>query len=335
MKYEQLVEEYAVWHEISGHSPSTITWYRWILTTFHDWLAVNGRPTTVSDISIADVRAFIQAEQQRDELYPDHPMIIGRKGKLSDRTIHGYARAIRAFFNWLVSEEYLTKNPVAKLRPPKLEKRQKDVLSVGEIERLLAELNPKTFLGARMYAIVALLYDSGLRAGELVSVDIGDVQWGDYQVRVMGKGRKERLVPFSPTTLRALRKYLTLREKFAHEETQALFVSAEGHRLSRDGLGHAIKRLGERAGIPRLHPHLLRHSAAVAAIMNGADQFALKRILGHSQLSTTDVYVDYAQQHLAERHKQFSPMARVNERRANTPLKKASKNGVAPKTHRK
>ena len=152
-------------------------------------------------------------------------------------------------------------------------------------------------------------------AGELCGLDVGDVDWGGYQVRVMGKGRKERLVPFSPATHRALRKYLMLREPFALDGNEALFISAEGQRLTRDALTHAVKRLSQRVQIPRLHPHLLRHSAAVAAIMNGADQFALKRILGHSQLSTTDQYVDYAQAHLAERHKQFSPMARVNERR--------------------
>jgi len=78
---------------------------------------------------------------------------------------------------------------------------------------------------------------------------------------------------------------------------------------------HAVKRLGQRAGIPRLHPHLLRHSAAGAAILNGANQFELKRILGHTQLSTTDGYMDYAQQHLAHRHKHFSPMSKVHERR--------------------
>ena len=319
MDIARLLDDYAVWHEVSGHSPKTIKVYRWALGAFRTWLEANGRPTSVQEITLADARAFLQAEQQRDELYPDHPTSRARAGKLSDRTIHVYARSLRAFFRWLESEEYLDKNPLAKLKPPKLEKRYKEVLSIDEIERLLAELNPKVFLGARMYAIVALLYDSGLRASELCGLNLADVDWAGYHVRVLGKGRKERLVPFSPTTQRTLRKYVTLRDQFALDGNDALFIGVDGHRLTVGALDQAIKRLGERAGIPRLHPHLLRHSAAVAAIMNGADQFALKRILGHSQLSTTDQYVDYAQQHLAERHKQFSPMARVNERRAAAP----------------
>lgn len=325
MDIKRLVDEYAVWHEVSGHSPKTISWYRWILDTFRTWLERNGYPTMVEELTISHARGFLQAEQQREQTCAGNAFRPPQPGKLSDRTIHGYARALRAFFRWLEAEEYLSKNPMTKLKPPKLERRYKDVLSVDDVERLLAELNPKTFLGARMYAMVALLYDSGLRAGELVGLDVGTVDWAGYQVRVMGKGKKERLVPFSPTTQRALRKYLTLRDRYALDGVGALFINAEGHRLTVSGLTQAVKRLGKRAGIPRLHPHLLRHSAAVAAIMNGADQFALKRILGHSQLSTTDVYVDYAQQHLAERHKQFSPMARVNERRAQAPIRSTKK----------
>jgi site-specific recombinase XerD len=318
MDIERLLQDYVVWHEVSGHSAKTIRWYRWVLETFARWLTQQGRSTRITEMTIADVRAFLQAEAQRTTIYPGHPTGVERAGQLSDRTLHGYARAIRAFFNWLVNEEYLDKNPLARLRPPKLEKRYKDILSVAEIERLLAELNQRTFLGARMYAMVAVLYDSGLRAGELVQLDIGDVDWSGYQLRVMGKGKKERLVPFSPVTQRALRKYLTLREPYALDGQEALFISARGARLTRDAVSHAVKHLGQRAGIPRLHPHLLRHSAAVAAIMNGANQFELKRILGHAQLATTDGYMDYAQQHLAEQHKRFSPMARVNERRATT-----------------
>jgi integrase/recombinase XerD len=327
MDLERLLDEYVVWHEVSGHSKNTIALYRWVIGRFRAWLVANNRPTTIDTITIADARGFLHAEQQRESRVPLRPDTTSRTNRLSDRTIHIHARSLRAFFHWLVEEDYLAKSPIAKLKPPRLEQRMKDVLSVPEVERLFAELNPRTFLGSRMYAIVALLYDSGLRAGELCGLDVGDITWADYQLVVrQGKGKKDRLVPFSPATHRALRKYLNLRERFAADGQNALFISPEGQRLTRDALTHAMKRLGRRAGIPRLHPHLLRHSAAVAAIMNGADQFALKRILGHSQLSTTDQYVDYAQQHLAERHKQFSPMARINERRVR-PSKPTKKKG--------
>ncbi len=316
MNMHQLIDDYCIWHEVSGHSPKTIAWYRWNLGTFTRWLVANNRPTTITQITVADARAFLQAETQRTTLRPDHPTGTERPGSLSDRTLHCYARSIRAFFNWLVAEEYLDKNPMAKLKPPKLEKRIKQVLTVDEVERLLAHLNPKTFLGSRMYAMVALMYDSGLRAGEVAGLQLPDIVWADYKVKVFGKGKKERLVPFGPATHRALRRYLVLRERFAPDGQDAVFISADGHQVTRDAITHAIKRLGQRVGIPRLHPHLFRHSAALAALLNGASQFDLKRMLGHTQLATTDGYVEQLEQMMGEQHRKFSPMARVNERRS-------------------
>ncbi len=319
MKLERVVADYIVWHEVSGHSAATVSWYRWILGTFQRWLEAEGRSTNLQALTIADVRAFLQAEGQRDTLCPDHPTGVQRAGKLSDRTLNAYARAIRAFFNWCVAEEYLSKTPVARLKPQKLEKRMKQVLSVREVETLLAALNQNTFLGSRMYAMVALFYDTGIRAAELCNLDLGDVFWTEYQLKVKGKGKKQRLVPFSRETQRALRKYLQHRPRFAVEGSTALFITPEGQRLTVNGMRHALKRLGVRTGIERLHPHLLRHSAAVAAVLNGASQFELKRMLGHEELSTTDVYMDLTEQMLADQHKKFSPMAKVNMRRATMP----------------
>jgi site-specific recombinase XerD len=104
MDLERLLADYAVWHEVSGHSSKTIAIYRWAIGAFRAWLVANSRPTTVSEITLADARAFLQAEQHRDALYPDHPTSPSRAGKLSDRTIHLYARSLRAFFHWLESE---------------------------------------------------------------------------------------------------------------------------------------------------------------------------------------------------------------------------------------
>lgn len=228
MQYDVALEQYLVWHEVSGHSTKTIEWYRWNLNTFKRWLVENGRSTRIEDISILDVRGFLQAQGKRETLCPNHPTGVERPGKLSDRTLHCHARCIRAFWNWMLSEELIDRNPMAKLKPPKLEKKFKEVLSSIEVERLLAELNQRTFIGARLYAIVAVLYDCGQRAGELALLDLNSVRWTEYHMKVMGKGRKERIVPFSPPTYRALRKYLSLREQFVGDEPDALFVTVEG-----------------------------------------------------------------------------------------------------------
>ncbi len=313
MDITKAIHEYTIWHDVSGHSRKTIAWYEWMLGKFATWLAEHSHSQQVEQITVADARAFLQAEAQRTTIR--RGTTAERAGTLSDRTIHGYARVLRAFFRWLADEEYLDRNPMLKLKAPKLVQRQKEIVDADEVGRLLSLCDQRTFLGARMYAMVALLYDSGLRVGELVGLDTDDIDWTLYQVRVLGKGRKQRLVPFSPATHKALRKYAKLRADVVEGNTNAFFVSIKGTRVEANPTTQGLKRLGKKAGIPRLHPHLLRHSMAVSAIMNGANQFEIKRILGHTQLSTTDGYMDYAQQHLAQQHKRFSPMAKVDDGR--------------------
>ncbi len=321
MELERLIHDYAVWHRVQKHSVKTIGRYLWTLGMWLRWLVKVGRSTNIHHITVQDARAFLTAEMERTELRPDHPFNVTQTGTLSDRTIHAYARDIKAFFNWLVSEEYLAKNPMAKLQLPKLEKRKKDVLSVEEIEHLLHATGGASFLGTRLYAIVALLYDSGLRAEEITNLNLGDILWQEYRLRVFGKGRKERFVPFGPTAHRALRRYISFRATFAREapdpHADALFLTDEGDRLTYNALYLAVRRLGRRAGVPRVHPHLFRHSSAVAYLMNGGDLGSLKDILGHENITTTQVYLDYNATHLSEQHRKASPLARVRDRPSN------------------
>lgn len=321
MDIQHAIHEYIIWHEVSGHSQATAAWYRWMLGRFTAWLDEHGHSRQVEQITVADARAFLQAEVQRTTIR--RGTAAERAGTLSDRTIHGYARVLRAFFRWLADEEYVDRNPMLKLKAPKLAQRQKEIVDADEVGRLLSLCDQRTFLGARMYAIIAMLYDSGLRVGELVGINNEHFDWTQHQVSVFGKGKKERIVPFSPETHKALRRYLKIRDATSEHNPQAFFVTRRGSRMRANPTTQEIKRLGKKAGIPRLHPHLLRHSSAVAYVMNGGDQFALKRILGHTQLSTTDLYMDYAQQHLAQQHQRFSPMARVDANRLVKPRHKA------------
>ena len=125
MDIGRLIEEYVVWHEVSGHSRNTIALYNWSLGSFRAWLVENGRPTSIDAITIGDARAFLQHEQQRPSRVPPKSDTHSRSTKLSDRIIHHHVRSLRAFFNWLVAEEYLERSPVTKLKPPKLEQRLK------------------------------------------------------------------------------------------------------------------------------------------------------------------------------------------------------------------
>lgn len=311
MDFMDALHQYAVWHRTSGHSERTVAWYNQKLGVFIRWLQAHERPTSIEAITLADAREFILAEQQRTSTYPDHPNHKERPGALSDRTIDSYARVIKAFWNWLYTEEYISRNVMQKLKRPKLEQRFKAVVGDEDVARLLAQCNQRTFLGARLYAMICMLYDCGLRAGEVVNLNTTDVDMRSYQLRVVrAKGKKARIVPFGQATHKAVRSYLVRRNEYLADDPDgdALFVGKYRRRLTQNAVTQLIKKAGRRAGIPHLHPHLLRHSHAVTYLMNGGDQFSLKRTLGHSQLSTTDGYVDYAQAHLQQQHAKYSPM---------------------------
>ncbi len=308
------LHDYAIWHETLKHSPETIAWYHNKLSLFFRWLAANNRAMSVTGITIADARAFIHAEGQRTVKCPNHITGVERPGKLSDRTLDTYVRAMRTFWGWLHTEGYISHNPMLRLQRPKMETRFKDVLSPDEVTKLLAACNLRTFTGSRMAALIAILFDCGLRAGEICALDVDDIDLTTYRIHVRhSKSKRHRFVPFSLNTAKLLRRYLTHRNQFiADPDIVPFFVGINRNRMHVGSLCQAIKRHGARAGVQRAHPHLFRHSAAVASLLNGASQFEVQRLLGHSQLSTTGIYMDLAQQHLETRHRQFSPMGKVD-----------------------
>lgn len=324
MDFTQAVHDYSVWHRTSGHTQRTIGFYQQKLGAFHRWLQATGRSTDIESISLADAREFVLAEQQRTVKYSGHPYHNEESGTLSDRTIDSVVRAIKAFWSWLHTEEYISRDPMTRLRRPKLEQRFKEIVGDEDVAHLLRLCNQRSFSGARLYALIAVLYDTGVRAGEVASLNVQDIDLRQYQVRVTrGKARKERLVPFSQATYKAIRRYLVLRDQYVDDPTcDALFITRNRQRMRQNTITQLVKKLGKRAGIPRLHPHLLRHSAAVAYLLNGGDPHSLRRILGHSELSTTDVYTSFAQQHLAQQHAKFSPMSRVDMKASVRPKKR-------------
>ncbi len=321
MNLTQALNDYCIWHRTVNHSQRTIAWYQHKLGLFHAWLVNQGRSTRIDTITLADAREFILAEQQRTTKYPKHPAHVERLGTLSDRTIDSYVRTIRAFWRWLHSEEYVSRNVMAKLKRPKLEQRYKDVLSPVEVEQLLAACNQSSFLGARMYCLLTVMFDCGLRAGEVVALDVQDVDMHQHIFRVRrSKSRRERLVPFSIKTAKALRKYLVKRAEFmADEACEALFVGKQRDRMVVGALTQVIKRHGVRVGIPRVSPHLFRHSFVTQFLINGGNTSAAGRIAGHSSIEVTDGYAGLVTHHLTALHAAHSPMRDVQERRAAMP----------------
>jgi site-specific recombinase XerD len=298
-----LIDLYAATKETEGKAKKTVSWYRWMLGKF---AAFVGDAATIKDVNLQNARAFIASQQSRTSRYDDHPVIGKMEGKLSTYTIHGYVRALKAFSAWLYDESFTATNVLAKLKRPELKEQVVEILSDEEIQRLLDAANPNCFLGSRLYTMVLLFLDTGIRATELLTLRVEDTDLAHDKIKVTGKGDKERIVPIGPTTKKALLRYLSGWRPQSDEPY--VFLGVTGEPLTYNGLSHIISRLGQRAGIPRLHCHLFRHSFATKYLINGGDLVSLKMMLGHTDVSVTQVYVNLAAQHVQVQHHNFSPI---------------------------
>lgn len=303
-----LIDMYAATKQIEGKSPRTIKWYVATLNTFAEYVG----NTRLVDVSINQGRAFIASLQQREVRYSDHPLRTPIEGGLAPITVLGYVRALKTFGGWLHEEGYANKNPFEKLKRPKVPDHMIEIFSDQEIDSLLKVINPKCILGSRLQVIVLLLLDTGIRASELCSLKFKDTHLDENYVKVLGKGNKERIVPFGTTTKKALIRYVhTFRPEPPYPDIEELVLTVDGLPLKYQGLFSALKRLGRRAGVTRIHPHLFRHTFAVRYLMNGGDIMTLKLMLGHTTLEVTQLYLHLAKSHVRMQHNKFSPVDRL------------------------
>ena len=235
-----------------------------------------------------------------------------RKG-LSPRTIQRQLSAARTFFRFLLREKQVKKNPIQSVKAPKAAKRLPDNLDVDRMARLL-DIPGDGPLVLRDRAILELLYSSGLRLAELTALNIGDVDLMDATVSVMGKGRKERVIPVGKYAKDALLSWLDVRSMLANSGEQAIFVSQRGKRLSPRSVQARVDYWAKRQGIDtRVYPHLFRPSFATHILESSHDLRGVQELLGHANISTTQVYTHLDFQHLAQIYDQTHPRARLKK----------------------
>ena len=229
------------------------------------------------------------------------------------RTVARHISSIRSFHQFLLREKVTTTDPTVHLEMPQLEQKLPKVLSVEEVDALIAAPDCTKPQGIRDVAILELLYASGMRISELTGLNLEDIHLTMGFVRVFGKGGKERIVPLGRGALNALGKYLE-RARYelqgSYPKTEALFINHRGKRLTRQGCWKLIKQHAQQANIQKeLTPHVLRHSFATHLIENGADLRAVQEMLGHADISTTQIYTHVSKSRLSEVYKQFHPRA--------------------------
>ncbi|MEE3807187.1 MULTISPECIES: site-specific tyrosine recombinase XerD [Lysinibacillus] len=234
------------------------------------------------------------------------------QGKTS-RTVARHISSIRSFHQFLLREKRAETDPTVHLEMPTIEQKLPNILSIEEIEALLTAPNRSKPQGIRDLAMLELLYGSGMRISELIALDLADIHLTMGFVRVFGKGGKERIIPLGKNALSAINAYLNgargqLQGK--HPKTDAFFINQRGKRLTRQGCWKLMKEHALKAGIQHeLTPHTLRHSFATHLVENGADLRAVQEMLGHADISTTQIYTHISKTRLSEVYKQFHPRA--------------------------
>ena len=224
--------------------------------------------------------------------------------------------AIRSFFNFLVREGLLPHNPMEEVTSPKRERRLPSLLSIAEVTRLLETPDPVTPVGLRDRALLELLYASGLRVSELVSLNLGQMNLDSKEIRVIGKGSKERVVLMGEPAARALIAYLKegRPQLLGEKRSNAIFVSRQGERLIERRVQKILERYARIAGIERrVYPHMLRHTFATHMLDGGADLRVVQELLGHADLSSTQVYTHVSKRQARKVYLSAHPLAQTKK----------------------
>ncbi|HEX9803545.1 MAG TPA: site-specific tyrosine recombinase XerD [Gammaproteobacteria bacterium] len=289
-----LVERFldALWLE-RGLSENTLTAYRSDLLGLSQWL--QGQEVELLRAGRADLLGYLQQRVEQ-----------GAKPRSSARLLS----SIRRFYRFLVRERLLSEDPSARIDAPKLGRSLPKSLTEEEVEALLAAPDPGNLLGMRDRAMLEVLYASGLRVSELVGLTLSQLNLQQGLVKVIGKGNKERLVPLGEEALGWVERYL--REArgllLGASQSDVLFPSRRGSAMTRQAFWQLIKRYALQSGISKpLSPHTLRHAFATHLLNHGADLRVVQLLLGHSSLSTTQIYTHVARERLKELHARHHP----------------------------
>ena len=278
-----------------GLSPNTIAAYRIDLRKLVAW--TKGREQSIDSLTPRDISVFVA-----------HLRALGLSARSTGRAIHG----IRGFFKFLVREERLKDDPMENVRSPKTFKPLPRFLNRTQVENLLKAPDPSNPLGLRDRAILETLYASGLRASEITKLRAENIDAEIGLLRIFGKGRKERLVPIGSSALAAILRYEQegRARLLKNRKTKELFLNHSGGGLSRMGLWLIVRRHALTVGVADvLTPHVLRHSFATHLLENGADLRALQAMLGHADISTTEIYTHVTRERLRQVFDKYHPRA--------------------------
>ena len=291
-------------------SPHTVRNYLSDLDQFHDYLSPRDasggrRETDVHQIDHITIREYMA------ELYKD---------KRKKTSIARKLATLRTFFKFLCREQVLELNPARLVSSPRLEKRLPKVISIDEVVQFIETPDTDTVLGTRDRAIIELLYATGCRVSEIAGMNLDDIDFKHATIRVRGKGRKERFVPFGSKAKEALTAYIEARSALLAEapehkrDPKVVFLNYQGTRLTTRSIGRLIGKYVKKCALAQnISPHSLRHSVATHLLSAGADLRAIQELLGHARLSTTQIYTHVSIEQLMQVYDKAHPRARSTD----------------------
>jgi site-specific recombinase XerD len=268
-----------------------------------------GGDPDISTITGNDLRRFIIALQSSNR-YRKHPYAKMQQDKLSPQSIETYARAVRAFFGHLHREGFIDDNPMQKIRMPKVPRKIVPTFSEKDLVKLLSQTQRHTDRGFRDYALILCFLDTAARLSEIASLRLDDVDFDNGCLTVLGKGGKERYIPFGQKVAKALLKY-KVKHRPEPLATDRFFLTADGRPLSPERIQKIISEYGSKAGIKRCYAHKFRHTSSVMYLRNGGDPFTLQKKLGHSSLQMTRHYSNLADTDVRAAQLKYSPVDRL------------------------
>ena len=282
-----------LWLE-DGLADLTLAAYRRDLTTFGAWLEQERRHGLDATVA-GDIEAYLAWRFSQ---------------RTQPRSAARYTSALKRFYRYLLRENLIAADPTLNLDSPKLPRALPKTLTEADVERLLDSADVNTPLGLRDRAMLETLYATGLRVSELVGLKLTAVNLNDGVLRVTGKGNKDRLVPLGEEAVQWVKRYLADARPLLMEKnlSDAVFVTARGGGMTRQGFWYLIRRRALAAGITRpLSPHTLRHAFATHLLNHGADLRVVQMLLGHSDISTTQIYTHVARERMKQLHAQHHP----------------------------
>jgi len=278
-----------------GLADNTVHAYRRDITKFAEFAAT--RKLSTKDVTRSDIVDFLGSLYRR---------------KLDSRSVARHLVTVRNFFRFALIEGYIDDDPAATIESPKFRQSLPEFLSLEEVDRLLRQPDTKSIVGLRDRAMIELLYSCGLRVSELCGLKVSDLEAESGCLRCIGKGNKERLVPVGRQALEIVREYLrTSRPELLQGNASTnLFLNQRGRKIDRVSFWKTLAAYGRKAGLRKpLKPHMLRHSFATHLLDRGADLRSVQMMLGHSDISTTQIYTHVVEERLKQVYKAHHPRA--------------------------